>query len=221
MTVTGSTQSWLDLLENMLPELLELIVDTWPSMHGTLTDDKEDITTEMLCSMLRKNRTLRQLPFLVDTQWVELNPAPGRKQGRLDITFRPTSLSGPPNESIYFCLECKRLNFQSGKNRSTGAPEYVKEGMMRFVGKQYGQSVKHGCMLGYVLDGHVSKAMKNVERNVKKHYAILRMIKPGTLQPSLILATTNGVKESYHYRENETSAFCIFHLFLEADKLIP
>ncbi|MEL6406523.1 MAG: hypothetical protein AAFR81_19295 [Chloroflexota bacterium] len=221
MSVTGSTQAWLELLENMLPELLHLIIDAWPSMHGTLTSNKEDITTEAFCSILRKNRTLRQLPFLVDTQWVELNPASGQKQGRLDITFRPTGLPGSPNEDIYFCLECKRLNFQSGKNKVTGAPEYVKEGMMRFVNKQYGRSVKHGCMLGYVLDGQIHRAVKNVERNVKSHYVVLRMNEPGSLKPSSVLTTTDRAKESYHYREDETSAFCIYHLFLEADKLIP
>lgn len=219
MSVSGSPDAWQDLLEQLLPELLELVVDTWQGISGPLTSDKEDKTTEALCSALRKNRTLRDLPFLVDTQWVELEPAPGQKQGRLDITFRPTGIAGSPNEDIYFCLECKRLNFLKGKKRVPGGSEYVKDGMMRFVGKQYAKAVKHGGMLGYVLDGNVTEAIKNVEVNVRKKCVTLCMDSPGILHSSSILSHVSTVRESFHQRDGETIKFSIHHLFLEADGL--
>lgn len=217
MSVSGSPSSWLDLLETMLPELLQLVVDTWQVLPRPLVDDKEDAITNVLCSALRKNRTQRELPFRVDVQWVEINPGPQQKKGRLDIAFHPTSLPDPPDEEIYFCLECKRLNYGKGKKRQWGGSEYVKNGMMRFVNKQYAKSVRYGGMLGYVLHSDVSGAIKNVEANVSRNYSALCMDAPGLLHPSSILASVPSARESFHHRQDETSLFCIFHLFMKAD----
>jgi hypothetical protein len=219
MSVMGSPNAWLGLLEELLPEVLQLVVDTWHGIPGPLVSDKEDKTTEALCSALRKNRTLRELPFLVDTQWVELNPEPGQKQGRLDITFRPTGVAGSPNEEIYFCLECKRLNFLKGKKKVPGGSQYVKDGMLRFVNKQYAKAVKHGGMLGYVLDGNVPQAIKNVESNIRKQCVTLYMDSPGILHMSSILTQVSTARESFHQRKGEEITFRVHHLFLPADKL--
>ncbi len=219
MSVVGSGNAWVDLLEQLLPELLELIIDTWQIIPSPIESDKEDKTTEALCSALRKNRTLRELPFLVDTQWVELDPAPGQKRGRLDITFRPTSIPGPPNEEIYFCLECKRLNFLKGEKVVPGGSDYVKDGMMRFVSKQYAKAVKHGGMLGYVIDGNISQAIRNVEVNIQKQCTRLCMDKPGILHKSSILTQVITARETFHLRENEPVYFRLHHIFLSADGL--
>ena len=87
--------------------------------------------------------------FQIDTQVVELEPAPGEDLGRLDIAFRPLI----PREDIYFCLETKRLNVIKDGQTRTYASEYVRFGMMRFVTGQYAKAVRHGGMIGYVLDG--------------------------------------------------------------------
>src|SRR4051794_13817871 len=109
MNVSGSPTAWIDLLERMLPDLLRLIVDTWLTLPKPLADDGEDQITEALCRALHRNRTVRDLPFYVHIQMVELEPAPGQELGRLDIAFLPSGLPGAPSESVYLCLECKRL----------------------------------------------------------------------------------------------------------------
>lgn len=110
MSVLGSPSDWAGFLERMLPDILRLVVDAWRTLPSPITDDREDEITNVFCRVLRENRTVRELPLFVDTQMVELDPTMGQDLGRLDIAFRPTGLSGPPSESIYFCLECKRLN---------------------------------------------------------------------------------------------------------------
>jgi hypothetical protein len=151
--VLGSPESWIDLLERMLPELLRLTVETWGTIARPFADDKEDHITDLLCRSLHLNRTARDLPFYIHTQMVELDPAPGEELGRLDIVFLPSGLPGAPSEGIYFCLECKRLNVVRNGQRRPGGSEYVMHGMVRFVSGQYANIVRHGGMLGYVLDG--------------------------------------------------------------------
>jgi len=170
----------------------------------------EDKITIAMCRALWQNRTTRELMFQIDTQQVELEPTPGEELGRLDITFRPLV----PREDIYFCLECKRLNVvKDGKTRAY-ASEYVAFGMLRFVTGQYAKAVRHGGMLGYVLDGNVSRAMANVEANIRSHHVALRMDAPGKFQPSTVLREDPRARETHHQRAHETSPFRIHHLFM-------
>lgn len=216
MSVTGTSNDWIELLEEMLPDVLRLVIDTWDGMQRPFADDREDPITQLLCAALRRNRKIRDLPFLIDYQMVELDPAPGNDLGRLDIAFKPTSLPGAPDESIYFCLECKRLNVVLKGIKRPGGSEYVANGMARFVNGQYARAVRHGGMLGYVLDGDIAGAMANVESNVRKHHVALCMDAPGTLHPSSLATHVSTARQSHHSRVGESVRFCIHHLFVDA-----
>lgn len=220
MSVFGSPDAWVDLLERMLPKILRLVVDTWRTMPRPFADDKEDQITELLCRALRQNRAARDLPFYIQIQMVELDPAPEQELGRLDLTFLPTGLHGAPNKAIYFCLECKRLNVIRSGQRRPGGSDYVVHGMIRFVSGQYASAVRHGGMVGYVLDGDVSAAITNVESNVQSHYAILGMDAPGTLHPSSIVTDLPTARESLHRRARGPMPFRIHHLFMDAHPLL-
>lgn len=215
MSVTGSSADWLALLERMLPDILRLIVDTWHVLPRPFIDNREDAITEILCRALRENRAVRELPFYVQIQMVELSPAPGMELGRLDIAFLPTGLPGAPSEAVYLCLECKRLNVVRNGLRRPGGAEYVRHGMLRFVSGQYARAVRHGSMLGYVLDGDVSAAIENVETNVQSRECELGMDSPGTLHASSILTNLATARESLHRRVHGATPFRIHHLFMD------
>jgi hypothetical protein len=216
LSVAGAADDWIDLLERTLPDMLRLVVYVWDVLPRPFSDDREDPITELLCRALRKNRTVRNLPFLIDIQKVELEPAPAQDIGRMDIAFLPTGLPGAPDESIYFCLECKRLNVVVNGHKRPGGSEYVSHGMARFVRGQYASAVRHGGMLGYVLDGDVVGAIANVESNVKTQHVSLCMESPGTLHPSSVLAEVFTARESLHSRAGESIQFHIHHLFMNA-----
>lgn len=216
MSVVGSAGDWVDLLERMLPDLLRLVMDSWRRLPGPLTDDSEDGITKVLCRALCQNRTVRELPFYVQFQMVELDPVPGQDLGRLDIAFLPTGIGGPPSEAIYFCLECKRLNVVKDGRKRPGGSDYVLHGMLRFVSGQYARAVRHGGMLGYVLDGDVSGAIANVESNVQSHCAALRMDAPGVMRRSSILTDEKWARETHHHRTQEPVQLRIHHLFVAA-----
>lgn len=212
MTLSGDPQAWLDFIEDQVPHLLDLIIAAWSEMPANSADALEDPTTESLCRGLRRHRAAASLPFRIDTQLVELDPAEGEKQGRMDIVFSPMV----PDEAYYFCLECKRLNVvQDGRRRSLAA-EYVKDGVQRFVRLQYGRRVRHGGMLGYVLDGRIPEAIRNVRQHIENHRQALGLTVKDGLVRSRFAEHLDYVLESSHVRERDALPFLLQHIFVAA-----
>ena len=176
------------------------------------SDAREDPITEDLCRCLRQNRNSRDLPFQIQIQLVELDPAAGEDQGRMDIVFVPMV----NREDIYFCLECKRLNVvKDGKVRPYTS-EYLTHGMLRFINGPYAARVSQGGMLGYVLDGNVAEAIRNVDGLMQKRHRELGMNPPGKFASSSILSSDFRVKETMHSRPGNLDNFTIHHVFAPA-----
>ncbi len=215
----GSPDNWVDFIESQMPQIIELVVGTWETMPPPAGNELEDTVSESLCRALRQSPSRCDLPFRIDPQLVELDPANGQDQGRMDIVFSP-----PVNrEDIYFCLECKRLNVRS---RSGGKPrplfaEYVELGMLRFVSGQYANSVRFGGMLAFVLDGNVPAAISGVEDNIRRMHADLGMKSPGSFQTSSVRPTDSRVRETLHTRVTQVHQFVIHHLFMAGDPNAP
>lgn len=212
MSVIGISTEWADLIDPVLPEILNLVIASWQEIPSPASDEKEDNITNALWRTLTQNRTARGLMFQIRTQVVELDPMPGQDFGRLDIAFIPLV----PREDIYFCLESKRLNVVKDGRVRTYAPEYVTLGMLRFVTGRYSKSIRHGGMIGYVLDGNVSSAITSVEDNIRTHHVALCMTAPGVLQSSAVLAGDPRARETHHQRTHEKTLFRIHHLFMAA-----
>ena len=62
---------------------------------------------------------------------------------------------------------------------------------------QYSKMVRHGGMIGYVLDGKVSDAMNDVEANIRERHEELCMNPPGAFQPSAALAGESRARETH------------------------
>jgi len=212
VSVLGASTEWVDLIDSMLPEILSLVLTSWGETPSPAPNEKEDNITIALCRTLMQNRTARGLPFQVRTQVIELDPMPGEDLGRLDIAFIPLV----PREDIYFCLESKRLNVMKGGKLRAYASEYVRFGMERFVTGQYSKMVRHGGMIGYVLDGQVPNAMSNVEANIRERHKELCMSPPGAFQASAVTDDSRA-RETHHQRAHETGPFRIQHLFVAAE----
>ena len=213
MKVIGSPEEWGDLIETLIPEILELVVSTWKGMPPLAPDSREDPTTEIFYRLLQQNRDASELPFQIHIQMTELDPAAGEGQGRMDIAFLPLI----PRENIYFCLECKRLNVISAQGKKSAlTSEYITHGMLRFVRGQYAKRVKHGGMLAYVLDCNVDGAIVNVQNLIKKRFEELQMEPPGELLLSSIRPTEAGMRETRHSRQHSSENFQIHHYFVPA-----
>lgn len=212
MSFGGDPTAWLDLIDSQVPAILRLILSTWEDMPPLPPDALEDPTTEGFCRALRKNRTSASLPFRIDIQMVELDPAAGQGQGRMDIAFSPMV----PHEAFYFCLECKRLNVTlEGRRRSLGT-EYVTQGILRFVKRQYGDQVRHGGMFGYVLDSRVDLAINAVQTAIRARHDDLMIAGEAGLRRSSFLPEIEHLFETAHVRDESASQFLLQHIFAAA-----
>lgn len=219
MTHFGSPDEWVGFIESQVPDILDLVVATWEAMPAPAGNDREDPVSEALCRALRRSRNSRNLPFRIDTQLVELDPAAGQDQGRMDIVFSPPV----PREDIYFCLECKRINV---RDHAGGTPrpyfvEYVRFGMLRFVRGQYANSVRFGGMLAFVLNGDVPGAIAGVEENIRGMHGDLGMPAPGAFLTSTVRPTDPRVRETRHARSTRPDPMLIHHLFMAGDPNAP
>lgn len=210
MSVAGVPSDWVDLIDTLVPNIMDLVSSTWLSMPDFPADTYEDPITETFCRLLRQNRSSSDLPFQIHTQMVELDPAAGEEQGRLDIAFLPLV----PREDIYFCLECKRLNVPHGAGIRSYSTEYVTLGMIRFVRGKYASVVRHGGMLGYVLNGNVEDAIGRVRQAIRDKYKDLGMAAPGDMQQSSIKPSDSYIKETQHHRGTRLPNIQIHHIFV-------
>jgi hypothetical protein len=210
MMMVGTPDQWVDLIDSMVPNILDLVTSAWEAMPPLSGDAHEDPTTKTLCRLLRQHRNSGELPFRIDIQMVELDPAAGQDQGRLDITFSPMV----PRENIYFALECKRLNVVGVGGVRSYAGEYVIHGMRRFIHGQYAAVVRHGGMLAYVLDRQPNSAIENVSKAIRGRHVDLGMSPPGTMLASSIRHADPRCRETRHIRSHNSSTFAIHHVFV-------
>ncbi len=210
MTVVGDASKWIGVLDSLIPDIFQLVLTSWQAMPPLAPDTLEDPTTEALCRMMRQNRNASDLPLRIDIQMIELEPAAGQDQGRLDIAFSPLA----NRENIYFCLECKRLNVPQNAGVRALANEYVVFGMTRFVNGQYGAAVGQGGMMGYVLNGDLNAAIGNVTAAIGRHAAGLGMTLPAQINASTIQPNNPHMRETFHARSGSLSDFLIHHIFV-------
>ncbi|HEX5461035.1 MAG TPA: hypothetical protein VFX20_13795 [Steroidobacteraceae bacterium] len=210
MIYVGDPSEWIDLIDTLVPDILELLIDSWGRMPPPTLDAHEDSISESLCRRLQKNPKRDDLPFQIRTQIVELDPGAGADQGRMDIVF----LLLVPRENVYFCLECKRLNVMTSGHIRAYSAEYVRFGMQRFVKGQYSPSVRQGAMLAYVLDGDVVRAIQNVATVIQVNQVALGMTAPGSLSASTVRPADARVKETRHVRIGAANPFHLHHVFV-------
>ena len=207
----GDSAQWDDLfVQELIPSVLTLVLGAWDRISKPVADEHEDETSLRLFSAMKRAKDRQRHFFLIRFQDMEVDTDLAKVTGRKDIVFFP-----PANdEDIYFCLEAKRLNaLVSGRRRSL-AGEYVKKGMQRFLDRKYSRHVRHGGMLGYVLDGDVDGAMTNVANAVRRHHENLRMKPPGEMRRSGVRPGDAHAKETHHKRQDDPRLFRLHHLFV-------
>lgn len=216
MNLFGDSSEWDDYFEyQLIPTILDLVLDAWATLSSVVGDEKEDTVTDRLYAALRRCKLRNSHPFQVHIQPAEFDMDTGAIVGWKDIAFFPPS----NDEEIYFCLEAKRLNaVVSGKITSL-ASKYVSDGMQRFIDRKYSPHVRHGGMVGYVLDGDLERAIANVANCIQLHYIQLKMQSPGVLAASSVRPYDGNAKETQHQREGEIVDFRLHHLFVASADL--
>jgi hypothetical protein len=212
MNVAGNLSKWVDLFpENLIPDILSLIIYCWKSFKMPMQNEHEVPITIRFCAALRNQKALDKLPFIIDTELSELDAKRGRISSRLDLRF----IQGY-DENTYFAFECKRLHveYPSGK-RAQYSEYYGEQGMGRYISGQYAKGLIHSGMIAYVMDGKNSKAIKEIDKQIRKNSIKLKIIGNNGLSDSSFLCRSNVRETNHNLGKNN---FTIQHIFLAVKK---
>ena len=190
-----------------VPLIYDLIRESWDSVREIDLLLEVPITRK-LCHQLRQSKNRAQLPFRIDPESSVLGDD-GEETGRLDLRF-----SHGHNENVYFSIECKRLRviLKTGVIAKRSS-EYVKEGMCRYFNGQYAVGLNRGGMLGYVMDGDISKAKVNVAEAIHRHRTELMMAPSSSVKESCIFPEDDRMFDTCH-TQPPGERFLIHHLLL-------
>jgi hypothetical protein len=209
--IVGDASMWSDTFpEDLIPRILELVIETWLPFPKPASSDHEVPITRRFKHALKQAKDFRRLPLRIEREPAEDDPGTGEELGRIDLKFLPAVSA---LEEVYFAFECKRLNATVKGTRRTLASEYVTEGMMRFVTGQYASSVNSGGMLGYVLDGKSDEATTSVGQNIASRRTELRMSASADLERSALHPDNPSIRRTDHARSAQRE-FRIHHIFL-------
>jgi hypothetical protein len=209
---TGDSSEWDGFIESGgVATVLGLALDAWQHISLPAHDELEVAISIRLYTAMVKKQDRQLHRFLIRYEDVEVDTDLARETGRKDIVFFPGH-----DGNYYYCLEAKRLNARIDGVMKSLADEYVKEGMQRFVDGKYSRHVFHSGMIGYVLDGDVSRAMANVLNNIQKHHTALAMDVPGNWADCPHRPDDQHAKETEHQRRGATRRLHLQHLFVTA-----
>lgn len=120
----------------------------------------ENAITKALVDRLDDDMEARSR-FYCDYQFVPIEWGPGGEMMRDQYIDLAVIVNNDRRK--YLAYECKKLNVLYHGVRRSQAGRYVgKEGMMRFVIEKYAKDLPVGCMLGYVMDGDLSRAYTSI-----------------------------------------------------------
>ncbi len=203
-------EAWAEVFpEELVPRIIDLVWTTWDTFPKPSPNEHEVPITRRFRCALKQAKDYIRLPVRIDREPAEDDPATAQELGRIDLRFSP---AGSALEEVYFAFECKRLNATENGTRRPRASEYVAEGMMRFVTGQYAAAMRHGGMIGYVLDGDCDHAIRLVGQNIDANKVALRMQNGGLAESSL--RQDNAMILETMHDLGRAEIFRLHHLFL-------
>lgn len=207
MAISGSVDQWVDTFpEDLLPQLLDLVINSWLTFPQPSCFDLEVPITKKFVVHLRSNQNRSVHLFRIEWESTVLDEN-GVQKGRIDIRF---THGYSTNE--YFSCECKLLNKTDEHGRwSSLAGKYINEGVMRYINEQYGGG-PNGGMIGYVMDGDIAKAIECVNEVIEKRVEKLLIESKAELKRSSIRLGCRQTRETKHLIKNR--CFTVHHIFL-------
>lgn len=218
MPTAGNPNLWAKAFPSkLIPDIVALVEGSWATFNQPQPSDLEvPITRLFRCHMATRKNSLRTLPVRIERESVEDDLAAGVEMGRIDIRFVYVLNC---REDVYFAFECKRLNVPPKSTKKPSKPprtlavDYVERGMMRYVTGQYGAALRHGGMIGFVMNGDGAAASNSVRRAIASRKKTLRMKDKDTLASSTLVPSRSAVKETIHHLDKRR-VFRIHHVFL-------
>jgi hypothetical protein len=186
-------------------EVLRFVIEVWEgfSLHTDVV--LEPRITKLLTGAICDRYEREERDWFVVPEFPDWDEESGKEESRTDIRFYPP---GPKRRSVCFVFESKRLNMPAANS-----DEYVgHSGMMCFVLGKYSRGLRCGGMIGYVMDGDLRRANRNVTRAIKRKRKALRITPDGEFRPTPLLPDSTWHGETRHDRDS--GVIVLFHLLL-------
>ena len=207
MQITGesSERGWGLFPAGWSGEVLRFLVEVWEVLCLPVGVVLETRITKLFTGAICDRYESEGRDWFVVPEFPDWDEETGKEESRTDIRFYPP---GPKRRTVSFVFESKRLNVPD-----SNAGEYVGEsGMMCFVTGKYSRGLPLGGMIGYVMDGDLRRANRNVQRAIRRERKALRISPGGDFQPTPLLSDSTWHGETHHHRDDGVIA--IFHLLL-------
>ena len=210
------TNSSTSFLHNIFPEgfageVMQLILQTWNNDLNL----QENVRHETCITALFRDALINAYEedgrnWFITLEDPITDPDTGQEQGRNDLRFYPPVHRG---QKVFFTVECKRLHVTTASGFSSLIPEYVNEGMIRFITGVYSQNHSKGGMIGYVMDANITEAMRKIKNKIEMNSNCLQLLpQQGTEIPSSVLKDYPYSADTYHTRTS--GEFVIHHILL-------
>lgn len=195
--------------QGLIPDALSLLLDAWSSLPRPDQEDKEDKITERIASRMKAAKKNRRLPFTIHFQVIPLDDQ-GAVAARIDLTLLSSF-----NEDAYLAFECKRLRIPHDSGLDYNTDDYVgSEGMGRFATGKYAPTQEHGVMVGYVMDGKISNAMRSTLARICREKAPLGLLSTDW-EVSAFQPAESRIRQTRHqFSKPARKQFCFQHVFL-------
>lgn len=207
-----SAEAFIPLFPSeQIPFIIGLVLDHAQTLCKQSDTETEDSLSDRLHKRVRLDPRLRSAPFSILREFRVYNDILDESghSGRIDINF---VCSG--GDETYFAIEAKRLHVTFPSRFETLIAEYVSgdQGMMRFITGKYSSAQQAGAMPGYVFDGDIEKARKEVKSATTKHSKKLKLLSPPGFKKSTVVKRTECVDETCHDLGNRK--FRIYHMLI-------
>ena len=173
--MVGDAGAWTARFRTLDVRFLERVVAVWPRCLKVLpANPDEDMITENLVAVVSKDAEARRLFHYLEYHYEPFGyTAEGLAYSKGEIDM---AVLLDQERDRYLAYECKRLNVARKGGKRSLAPEYVKEGLRRFVTEKYAADLPVGCMLGYVLDGNAAAAQSKVVAAIAAQQSDIRLV---------------------------------------------
>ncbi len=215
MTPIGSPSQWSGVVQPQVETILRLITRTWDALPVPPRNELEKPIALRLTASLQNAPDRGSFPFRVVPEYMILDDT-GRELGRIDIVF----MQFVCHDSVYFAVECKRLNSDEAGGWRWYHSQYVNEGVARFVSSKYADLVDTGGMVGFVLNGDTATAISKVNHYITQKVQVLGMTASESLAESTLCPDDARIRQTQHERVN-LHKFLLHHIFLAGDPNAP
>jgi len=202
-----ATRAWF--VADFVPEILEVVLDTWTSFRRAGSIRLEPRITSLFSDALERAYEEQDKRWFIVPEMKRTDPNTGKELARHDIRFYHRDVSG---QRLYFIFECKRLNVRNKRGQvCTNSSSYV-IGMIKFVSETYGAGHPAGGMIGYTMDGNISSALQAIKKRINKKRSSLQILQHGDYAPSSSMLNYEHNGETKHRRSG--GDFVLYHLLL-------